>query len=415
MSALKLLRKLAGFKGLTITGFCFSGGRLHLQVKLSRCGCRCQQCGRRGTIITSSTHDSRQWEDIRLGAWVLILHYMPREIHCLTHGRGQEQIPWAHPKSRVTYRHDYQLLRLSQQMTQSQVAKLLGVPPSTLSGRLHRAIERYRDGHEIENLHYIGIDEVSYCKGHKYLTIVYDLERSVVVWIGIGKARKTIDHFFGEVLEEWQLDEIKGACCDMSDTFIGAIEDFCPNAVLVLDRFHVMKALNEALDEVRKEQWRNAPKEGRKALKGLRWLLFKHAGNRTKKDTRDLNTLQKSNRRIYRAWVLKDEFNRFWEYTYEASAASFLKNWTKSALLSRLEPIRKFVRTLRGHQHRIITFIKCPLTNAIAEGLNRMIRQIRNRASGFRNVECFKDLIYLTVGDLDIAGEIPEDQQLVWL
>jgi transposase len=156
------------------------------------------------------------------------------------------------------------MLRLCQQMTQANVTELFGVAPSTVSERLHRAIGRYREGHKIENLHYIGVDEVSYCKEHKYLTVVYDLEQSHVVWIGTGKSRKTIDHFFAEVLEEWQHDEIEGACCDMSNTFIGAIEDWCPNATLVLDRFHVAKALNEAVDEVRKEQWREASTGRRK-------------------------------------------------------------------------------------------------------------------------------------------------------
>lgn len=414
MSALKLIRKLAGFKGFTITSFVFTGKALRLRIKPHKCGCQCKKCGRRCKIIESSTHDSRQWEDLRLGAYIVMLEYRPREIRCPTHGRGQEVIPWANPKSRVTFRHEHQMLRLSQQMTQANVAELFGVAPSTVSGRLHRAIRRYREGHKIENLRYIGIDEVSYCKGHKYLTVVYDLERSHVVWIGTGKSRKTIDHFFGEVLEEWQLDEIEGACCDMSNTFIGAIEDWCPNATLVLDRFHVAKALNEAMDEVRKEQWREASKEDRKALKGLRWILFKHGSNRTESEKQVLNDLHKFNRRIHRASVLKDEFNQFWEYSDEESAEAFLKSWTRSTLLSRLEPMRKFVRTLREHQHRIITFVKCPITNAVAEGLNRIIRQIRNRASGFRNVECFKDLIYLTIGDLDIPGEIPADQQLCW-
>jgi transposase len=277
MSALKLIRKVAGFKGLTITSFVFRGKALRLRIKPHKCGCRCKKCGRRCKIIESSTHDSRQWEDLRLGACIIMLEYRPREIRCPTHGRGQEAIPWANPKSRVTFRHEHQMLRLCQQMTQANVAELFGVAPSTVSERLHRAIGRYREGHKIENLHYIGVDEVSYCKEHKYLTVVYDLEQSHVVWIGTGKSRKTIDHFFAEVLEEWQLDEIEGACCDMSNTFIGAIEDWCPNATLVLDRFHVAKALNEAVDEVRKEQWREASREDRKALQGLRWLLFKHA------------------------------------------------------------------------------------------------------------------------------------------
>lgn len=361
MSALKLIRKLAGFKGITITAFAFGSNVLHLKIKPHKCGCQCPHCGRRGTIVQSSTHKSRRWEDLRLGAWALHLHYQPREICCPTHGRSQEVIHWANPNAQVTFRHEYQMLRLSQQMTQKQVAELLDVPVSTLSGRLHRAIERYRQGHEICDLHYVGIDEVSYCKGHKYLTVVYDLERSVVVWIGTGKGRKTIDEFFNEVLSENQRNEVVGACCDMSETYIGAIEDHCPQAVLVLDRFHIMKSLNEAVDEVRKEQWRDAGTEERKVLKGLRWLLFKHGSNRSKRDTRLLNEIQRSNRRIYRAWVLKDEFNQFWEYTYEKCAETFLKSWTRTALLSRLEPIRKFVETLRRNQQGAVPLSKSHL------------------------------------------------------
>ena len=160
MSALKLIRKLAGFKGILISGFAFGENCLHLKIKPHLCGCQCH-CGRRGKIVTSSTHNSRRWEDLRLGNWVVHLHYKPREILCATHGRSQEMIHWANPNAQVTYRHEYQMLRLSQQMTQKQVAELLDVSTSTLSGRLHRAIERYRHGHQIEDLRYVGIDEVS--------------------------------------------------------------------------------------------------------------------------------------------------------------------------------------------------------------------------------------------------------------
>ena len=174
-----------------------------------------------------------------------------------------------------------------------------------------------------------------------------------------------------------------------------------------LDRFHIVKALNEALDEVRKEEWREATGDERKALKGLRWLLFRHPAKRSKADTRVLNQLRKSNRRIHRAWVLKDEFNQFWDYKTQRGAKRFLKQWSTTALKSRLEPLRKFVYTIRKHTDNILTFIDSRLTNAIAEGLNRIIRIVKNRASGFRTVWAFIDLIYLTIGDVDIPAQIP--------
>jgi len=293
-------------------------------------------------------------------------------------------------------------------MSQKAAAKILHIPKSTLSDLLHRSITRIRHAHRIRGLKAIGVDEISYCKGHKYATVVYDLERACVVWVGKGKGRKTIDAFFNEMLSDDQKKKIKWATCDMSESYIGAIEDHCPNATLVLDRFHIAKAVNEAVDEVRKEEWRKASVGERKALKGLRWLLFKHSSNRSKKDTRILNALHKGNRHIHRAWVLKDEFEQFWNYRAPWAGARFLARWMTTALKTRLEPIRKFVRTLKKHKARILPFIGSRLTNAIAEGLNRIIKIVKNRASGFRNLQAITDMIFLTVGDLDIPAQIPE-------
>jgi transposase len=296
-----------------------------------------------------------------------------------------------------------------QLMTMKAAAKVLHIPKSTLSDLLHRTITRIRYGHKIKGLKSIGIDEISYCKGKKYATVVYDLERSCVIWVGRGKGRETIDKFFNEMLSDYQKRHIELASCDMSKAYIGAIEKHCPNATLVLDRFHIAKALNEAVDEVRKEEWRKAPVDGRNALKGLRWLLFRHSSNRSKKDSQVLNALRKGNRRIHRAWVLKDEFEQFWEYNAPWAAERFLKHWMTTALKSRIEPIRKFVKTIKTHFHRILTFIPTRLTNAIGEGINRIIKIIKNRASGFKNLSAFIDMIFLTVGDVDIPAQYPKN------
>jgi transposase len=349
----------------------------------------------------------RVWRDIPICGWSVFFWYHPREIFCPTHGRIQEDIPWADAYARVTYRFEYAMLVYCQLMTQKAAAKILHIPKSTLSDLLHRSIKRIRYGHKVRGLKTIGIDEISYCKGHKYATVVYDLDRSCVVWVGQGKGRETIDTFFTEQLSDYQKLKIKWATCDMSRAYIGAIEDHCPNATLVLDRFHIAKALNEAVDEVRKEQWRVASVDERKALKGLRWLLYRHSSNRSKKDTRTLNSLRTGNRRIHRAWVLKDEFEQFWDYKAPWAAERFLKRWITTALKSRLEPFREFVKILRKHMHRILSFIGSRLTNAIAEGLNRIIRIVKNRASGFRSLQAFTDMIFLTVGDLDISDQIP--------
>jgi transposase len=161
------------------------------------------------------------------------------------------------------------------------------------------------------------------------------------------------------------------------------------------------------MDEVRKDAWRQADKTGKKALKGVRWLMYKHSSNLSEEDTKSLRSLYTGNRRIHRAWVLKDEFEQFWDCKDQTTAGEFLDSWCQTANRSRLEPVKKFVKTIKKHKHRLVPFVEYRLTNAIAEGLNRVIKIVKNRASGFRNLTAFSDLIFLTVGDCNIPAQIP--------
>lgn len=408
MSNLKLLCKILHLKGMKITHFAFKNRdkELHLAVKPYKNGCRCPYCGRRGRIVWKAAAP-RRWEDLTLMGLKVLFWYSPREILCPTHARVQEAIPWADAYSRISYRLEWRLCALCQIMTQKAAAEILGMAPSTLSDLLHRIIHRVRDGHKIRGVTTLGVDEISFCKGRKFATLVYDLDRARVLWVGQGKGRETIDRFFNECLSEGQKARILWASCDMSRAYTEAIKHHCPNATLVIDRFHVVKALNEAVDEVRKEQWRALDTEGRKAIKGLRWLLGMHSRNRTKGHTRFLNRLRNANRRIHRAWVLKDEFEHFWNYSYRGAAEKFLRRWITAALRSRIPSLRQFVATLRNHFDNILAFVDRNLTNAVGEGLNRIVKIVKNRASGYRNLESFADMIYLTIGDLDIPAQIP--------
>ena len=408
MSNLKLLRTILRLKSLKITHFRFMhrDTEFHLGVKPYKNGCRCPDCGRRGRIVHRTT-EPRRWEDSALMGLRIVLWYAPKEIRCPTHGRVQEEIPWAPASARVTYRLEWRLCALCQIMTQKAAAEILRMPTSTLSNLLHRVITRVRHGHTIRGLITLGVDEISYCKGRKFATLVYDLDRARVLWVGRGKGRDTIDRFFNDWLSRGQKARVAWASCDMSPAYIGAITDHCRHVTLVIDRFHLVKALNQAVDEVRKEQWRALDTQGRKAIKGLRWLLSRHSRHRTKGHSRFLNSLRNSNRRIHRAWVLKDEFEHFWDYRYRASAKKFLRHWMTAALRSRIPTLRTFVGTLRTHLPHILAFIDRPLTNAVGEGLNRIVKIVKNRASGYRHLDHFADMIYLTVGDLDIPAQIP--------
>jgi transposase len=411
MSNTRLLQRILRLKVLKVVSFWFTdrGRELNLRVKPYKNGCRCPHCERRCPIL-HQVAALRSWEDLTLLGIRVILWYAPKEILCPTHGRVQEDIPWAPIYSRVTYRLEWRICELCRIMTQKAAAEMLKMARSTLSDLLHRIITRVRSRHRIRGLVSVGVDEIAYRKGMKFATVVYDLDRACVVWVGKGKGRETIDQFFQECLSPEQRERIRWASCDMSQTYIDAIIEHCPNVKLVIDRFHVVKALNAAVDEVRKEEWRQLGPEQRKAIKGLRWLLGMHSQNRTKAQTHRLNRmLHNGNRHIHRAWVLKDEFERFWNYQYRGAAERFLKHWMTTALKSRIPSMREFVTTLRKNYRHIITFIDRPLTNAVGEGLNRVIKIVKNRASGFRGLNPFIDLIFLTVGDLDIPAHISSD------
>jgi transposase len=312
--------------------------------------------------------------------------------------------------ARNTLRLECQLLRLCKVLPQKEAAAQLGLAPSTVARMLHSSIERLREVHKIRGLKNIGIDEISYKKNHCYLTIVYDLDRNCVVWAGKGKARETIDRFFTDVLSEGQRKRIQFACCDMSKTYIGAIEHHLPNATLVLDRFHIIKALNEAVDEVRKQRWRIADADTRAELKGLRFILLKNKKNRSQAERKFLADLERADRRIFRACTLKDELSHFWTYKHASNAEKFLKKWCMRALLSRIEPVRRFVKTLRDHWDGVFASVS-GITNAAAEGINRVLKMAKNRASGFRSPENYINIIYLVAGDLDIPAQIPRKNQ----
>ena len=410
LSNLKLLMKILRLKGMTVTTFTFQdhGRELHRTVKPYKNGCRCPQCNRRGRIVASPGVGC-SWEDLTLIGSKILLWFAPREIESPTHGRVQEQTPWAARYARITYRLEWRIGMLCRSMTQKAAAEILHMARSTLSDLLHRIPTRTRDGHSLRGLRGMGADEISYCKGRKFATIVYDLERAQVVWVGAGKGRETIDPFFSEALSEYPRSPIRCAGCDMSRAYTEAIKPHYPNATLIIDHFHVTKALNEAVDEVRKEQWRAMAGEKRKALTGLRWLLYRDTSTRTKGQTRALNRLRHCSRRIHRAWVLKDEFAQFWGFTHQAAAEKFPRRRMTSALRSRIPSLRTCVSTLKAHFDNILAFVEHNLTNAVAEELNHTIKILKNRASGYPNLDAFTDIIYLVVGGFDIPTHVPSN------
>ena len=208
MTVNKFIRKLLKLKELVVCGYELNERKRQLLifVKPYKNGCRCPKCDRR-CKIKHHLRLYRTWRDLPVYGCQVELWYCPREILCPTHGRIQENIPWADNYSRITYRFEFAMLVYCQIMTQKAAAMLLHIAPSTLSDMLHRSVTRVRQNHRIRNLKTIGVDEISYCKGHKYATIAYDLKKACVVWIGKGKGGETINKFFNEGVHPQFIDK----------------------------------------------------------------------------------------------------------------------------------------------------------------------------------------------------------------
>ncbi|MFC1585994.1 transposase [Fibrobacterota bacterium] len=217
MTNSKFIRKLFHLRDVTIRKFNFSNydKELHLHVRPHKCGSECPECGRRCKILREMDEE-RIWRDLVVSGTSIYFHFRAREVICPTHGRSQENIPWADDYSRISYRLEYLVLAYAKIMTQKAAAKALNIPKSTFSEILHRSITRIRQGHRIRSLTSIGIDEISYRKGKKYATVVYDMDKGCVVWVAKGKGRETIDRFFEDELSEYQRRQIKYASCDMA-------------------------------------------------------------------------------------------------------------------------------------------------------------------------------------------------------
>ncbi len=250
-------------------------------------------------------------------------------------------------------------------------------------------------------LHVIGVDEVSRKKGHQYLTLVYDLERKRLIWVGKDREEETMNKFF-QWLGKRRARSIKAACCDMWAPYLKSIRDHLPQATVVFDRFHIVQHLNRALDDVRREEVKKLKGEERIDMKKTRYILLKNPRNLKPKEKRRLSYLIKLNNRIIRGYFLKESFQEFWDYVSRGWAEKKLKHWLWWASHSRLEPMKEFAKRVRRHLDGILAWTKLRVSNGALEGMNNKVKLVSHRAFGFRNVDNYIANIFHCCANLPI-------------
>jgi transposase len=366
---------------------------------------RCSGCGMICPVYDHSAE--RNWRHLPCGDVVIWLSYAQRRVDCEKCGVLTEQVPWANPRSRFTRALEEQAAYMAQVMDKTAVTRLLGISWRSVGRIVDRIVEQRLSPERLKGLRSIGIDEFSYRKSHRYITIVVDHVKRRVVWTAKGKNADSLSGFF-ETLGEKQCSAIEQVSIDMSAGFIKAVRNGLPNAKIVFDRFHVQRLVHDALDEVRRAQVRKmvGTEEG-KAIKKSRWPLQKNPWNLTVKQEEKLADVQRTNAPLYRAYLLKETLARALDYRQPKRAREALEAWLAWASRSKLEPFVKAARTIRKYKEGILAYIKERHSNARVEGINNRIRMVARRAFGFHSRKALCSMIFLCCGGIELNPALP--------
>jgi transposase len=376
-------------------------------VHIDRLGRRLLRCGvcRQRCREVHSTRPEREWRDLAMRKLPLKLRYCPRRVDCPRCGVRVEDSPWAEPWARVTTALSNAVAVLARELSWQGTARQYGLNWKSVATIVKRAVAYGLRHRARPPVHVIGIDEVSRRKGQVYLTVVYDLERRVLLWVGEDRTEEAVKKFFTEEMGRRRCHTLQVVCMDMWAAYANLVREHAPNAQILFDRFHIVKHLNEAVDTVRRNLWRQLASKERASFKGTRWLLLKNPWNLNETQKERLSTLVRWNTPLVRAWYLKEAFQLFWAYKQPKRAQEHLQKWMNSAMRSKLEPFKKFVRMLRSHLDGILSWTKTRLSNGAVEGMNNKIKSISHRSFGFRTANNFIAAIYHCCARLPLPNE----------
>ncbi len=363
---------------------------------------RCGECRRRCPGYDLG-EGRRRWRSLDLGTTLAFLEADAPRVTCRRHGVVVAAVPWARHNSRFTRAFEDQVAWLAVNTSKSAVAELMRVAWRSVGRILERvAAEAGREVDLLAGLRRIGIDEISHRKGQRYLTVVVDHHTGRLVWAAPGRDRKTVLEFF-DALGEERCKQLELISADMASWISGPIAERAPQAVRCVDPFHVVMLATEALDDVRREVWNEARRQGNlqlaRQLKGARFAVWKNPENLTDRQAAKLSTIQQTNARLYRAYLLKEQLRQIYQLP-AAAASRLLDGWLAWARRCRLPSFVKLARTITEQRDGILAAIRHGLSNARIEQINTQIRLIARRAFGFHSPEALIALAMLKLADL---------------
>jgi transposase len=346
----------------------------------------------------------RMFEFVPLWAIPVFFLYSMRRVSCPKCGIVVEAVPWAAGKSPVTKAYAWFLATWAKRMSWLEVARAFHTSWETVFRSVEKAVEWGLAHRDLSGIQAIGVDEVFWKKGYKFLTVVYQIDsgRRRLLWIGKDRTLRTILGFFRWFGKE-RSAHLRWVCSDMWKPYLRVIAKKAGQAVHVLDRFHIMAKMSKAIDEVRAQEVKSMRAEGlAPVLKHSRWCLLKRPENQTELQKQKLADLLRYNLRTVRAYLLKETFQHFWDYRSQGWAIAFLDRWCAQVMRSRIDPMKKVARTLQGHRLLILNWFKARGLIALGavEGLNNRLKVITRRSFGFRTYRATEIALYHNLGDL---------------
>lgn len=360
----------------------------------------CPECGRSCAI--KDHREERRWRHLDTMQFQTIIKSRVPRSECPEHGVKTINVPWAGPNSRFTLlfeRLAIDVMKAAKSL--KEAAGLLGLSWDQVHHIQSRAVERGLVRRELDEIRNVGIDEKSFLKGHKYASLMVDIDGERILDVVEGRTLEAANSLW-QKLPEGIRTGIDAVAMDMWDAFITSTKTNAPQADIVHDKFHISKYLNEAVDKVRRAEHKAFMKEDDETLKGAKYLFLKNPENMSDTEKERFKALRMDKLKAGRAWSIKEMFSEFWTYSYQASAEKFFQRWYWWATHSRLKPIADVAKLMKRHLPNILTYLRHLITNAMMEGFNSKIQTIKANARGYRNFGNYRIAILFYCGKLDL-------------
>lgn len=385
--------------------WCEKRGRTVLEIEIrARRGSKpvCSRCGQKAPGY--DVLPQRRFEFVPLWGIPVFFLYAMRRVNCPRCGIKVERVPWAEGKNHLTTTYAWFLARWARRLSWKEVGEVFQTSWDNVFRSVKMAVAWGLAHRNLENVTAIGIDEIAWKKGHKYLTLAYQIDAGCrrLLWVGKERTQRTLRQFFKEFGEE-RTARLRFICSDMWKPYLKVVAEVAEGALHILDRFHIMSQMNKALDKVRAQETRELKAKGEQPiLTRSRWCILKRPQNLTDKQSIKLKELLACNLRTIRAYLLKEDFQRFWQYQRAGWAAKFLDDWCRRTMRSRIQPMKQVAKMLRSHRELLLNWFRAREQVALGavEGLNNKAKVTCRKAYGFRSFDILKVALYHTLGDL---------------